>query len=64
MIPIVIGALNTVPKGLVERLNNLGTKVRVKIVQITLLRPPSILRMVHKISRHLLSLRILWKTVS
>ena len=53
VIPILIGALGTVTKGLVKGLENLEIRERVETIQITaLLRSARILR------------RVQWKTIS
>ena len=60
--PIVIGALGTVIKGLVQELEDLEIMGRVKTVQTTaLLR---ILRRVPETWGDLLSLKLQWKTIS
>ena len=65
IIPIVIGALGTVTKGLVQGLEVLGITGRVVTVQIrALLRFARILRRVLETWEDLLSLKLQWKTTS
>ena len=65
IIPIVIGALETVTKGLLKGLEELEVGGRVETVQTTaLLRTVRILRRILEICGDLLSLRLQWKTIS
>ena len=65
VISIVIGALGTVIKGLVQGLEDLEITGRVETIQTAaLLRSARILRRVLEIWGDLLSLKLLWKTVS
>ena len=65
IIPIVIGALGKVTKGLVQGREDLKITGRVETVQTTaLLRSARILRRVQKIWGDLLSLKLQWKTIS
>ena len=65
IIPIVIGALGTVTKGLVQGLNDLEIMGRVEIVQTTaLLRSARIRRSVQETWGDLLSLKLQWETIS
>ena len=58
-IPIVIGALGTVTKGLVKGLEDLEIRGRVEAIQTTaLLRAARILTRVQETSRNLLSLKL------
>ena len=64
MIPIVIGALGTNPKGLVKGLENLEIGGQVETTQTTaLLRSDRVLRNVPETWGHLLSLKLQWKTI-
>ena len=64
IIPIVIGALGTVTKGLVQGAEDLEVTERVKTVQTTaLLRSTKILRNVQETWRDLLSLKLQGKTI-
>ena len=59
LIPIIIGALNTVTKGLIKGLEDLEIKGRVETIQTTaLLKLARILRRVLKTCEDLLSLRL------
>ena len=65
MIPIVIGSLATVIKGLEQGLEDLEIRGRVETTQTTaLLRSARILRRVLDTSGNLLSLKLQWKTIS
>ena len=65
IVPIVIGALGTVTKGLLKGLKNLEVGVWVETIQTTaLLRTARILRRVLEIWGDLLSLKLHWKTIS
>ena len=65
IVPIVIGALVTVTKGLLKGLENLEVGGRVVTIQTTaLLRTARILRRVLDIWGDLLSLKLQWKTIS
>ena len=65
VIAIVIGALGTVIKGLVQGLPDLEVRRRVEKIQTTaLLRWVSIVKVVLETWGDLLSLRIQWKTIS
>ena len=47
VIPVVVGALGTIPKGLVKRLENLEIRGKVETIQVTaLLRSAGMLRRV------------------
>ena len=62
--PIVIGALGTLTKGLLQGLKDLEIRGRVKTIQTTaLLRSARILRRVLETWRDLLSLKIQWETI-
>ena len=64
VIPIVIGSLGTILKGLVRGLNELEIRRRTETIQTTaLLRSTRILRSVLKTWGHLLSLSLMWKTI-
>ena len=64
VIPIVIGALGTVTKGLIKRLEDLEIKGRVETIQTTaLLRWAGILRKVLETCRDLLPLKLQWETI-
>ena len=64
IIPVVIGALGTVIKGLVQGLEDLEIRGRVEIIQTTaLLRLTRILRRVLLTWGDLLSLKLQWKTL-
>ena len=63
VIPIVIGALGTVTKGLIQELEDLKITGRVETFQTTaLLRSARILRRVLEIWGDLLSLKLQWET--
>ena len=64
IIPIVIGAFGTVPKGLLKGLEDLELGGRVEIIQTTaLLKTARILRRVQYTWGDLLSLNLQWKTI-
>ena len=64
-IPIVIGSLGTVTKGLVQRLKVLEITGQVETIQTTtLLRSARILRRVLETWGDFLSLKLQWKTIS
>ena len=65
IIAIVIGVFGTVTKGLLYGLEDLEVGGRVETIQTTaLLRPVRILRRVLETWGDLLSLKLLWKTIS
>ena len=65
IVPIVIGALGTITKGLLKSLEDLGVGGRVETIQMTaLLRTARILRRVLETWGDLLSLKLQWKTIS
>ena len=65
IVPIVIGALGTVTKGLLKGLDDLEVSGRVETIQTTaLLRTARILRRVLETWGDLLSLKLQWKTIS
>ena len=65
IVPIVIGALGTITKGLLKGLEDLEVGGRVETIQTTaLLRTARILRRVLETWGDLLSLKIQWKTIS
>ena len=65
IVPIVIGALGTVTKGLLKGLEDLEVRGRVETIQTTaLLRTARILRRVLETWGNLLSLKLQWKTIS
>ena len=65
IVPIVIGALGTITKGLLKDLEDLEVVGRVETIQTTaLLRTARILRRVLETWGDLLSLRLQWKTIS
>ena len=65
IVPIVIGALGTMTKGLLKGLDDLEVGGRVETIQMTaLVRKARILRWVLEIWGDLLSLRLQWKTIS
>ena len=65
IVPIVIGALGTVTKGLLKGLEDLEVSGRVETIQtIALLRTARILRRVLETWGDLLSLKLQWKTIS
>ena len=64
IVPIVIGALGTVTKGLLKSLEDLEIGGRVDTIQTTaLLRTARILRRVLETWGDLLSLKLQWKTI-
>ena len=64
-IPIIIGALGTVTKGLVQGVEDLEIKVWMETIQtIALLRYARIPRKVLETSENLLSLKLQWKSIS
>ena len=64
IVPIVIGALGTVTKGLLKGLVDLEVGGRVETIQTTtLLKTARILRRVLETWGDLLSLRLQWKTI-
>ena len=64
IVPIVIGALGTVIKGLLKGLEDLEVSERVETIQTTaLLRTARILRQVLETWGDLLSLKLQWKTI-
>ena len=65
IIPIIIGALVTVTKGLIKGLEDLEMKGQVETIETTaLLRSAKILRKVLKTWGNSLSLKLQWKTIS
>ena len=65
IVPIVIGALGTITKGLLKGLENLGVSRRVETIQTTALpRTARILIQVLETWGDLLSLKLQWKTIS
>ena len=65
IVPIVIGALGTVTKGLLKGLEDLEIGGQVETIQmIALLWPVRILRRVLETWGDLLSLKLQWKTIS
>ena len=65
IVPIVIGALGTITKGLLKGLEDLEVGRRVETIQTTaLLRTARILRRVLETWGDLLSLKLQWKTIS
>ena len=65
IVPIVIGALGTITKGLLKGLEDEEVGARVETIQTTaLLRTARILRRVLKTWGDLLSLKLQWKTIS
>ena len=65
IVPIVIGALSTITKGLLKGLEDLEVGGRVETIQTTaLLRTGRILRRVLETWGDLLSLKLQWKTIS
>ena len=65
IVPIVIGALGTITRGLFKGLEDLEVGGRVEIIQTTaLLRTARILRRVLETWGDLLSLKFQWKTIS
>ena len=64
IVPIMIGALDTITKGLLKSLEDLEVGGRVETIQTTaLLRTARILRRVLE-TWDLLSLKLQWKTIS
>ena len=64
VIPIVINALGTVTKGLVQRLDDLEIREREETIQtIALLRSARILRKILETCGNMLLLGLLWKTI-
>ena len=65
VIPIVIGALGTVTKALIQRLDDLEIREQVETIRTTTLtRSARILRRVLESWRDLLSLKLLWEAIS
>ena len=65
IVPIVIGALGTVTKGLFKGLGDMEVGGRVETIQMTtLLRTARILRRVLESWGDLLSLQLQWKTIN
>ena len=65
IVPIVIGALGTITKGLLKGLEDLEVGGRVETIQTTaLLRTARILRRVLETWGDLLSLKLQWETIS
>ena len=65
IVPFVIGAFGTITKGLLKGLEDLEVGERVETIQMTaLLRTARILRRVLETWGNLLSLKLLWKTIS
>ena len=65
IVPIVIGALGTVTKGLLKSLEDLEVGGRVETIQTTaLLRTARNMRRVLETWGDLLSLKLQWKTIS
>ena len=65
IVPIVIGAFGTVTKGLLKGLDDWVVGGRVETIQMTaLLKTVRILRRVLETWGDLLSLKLLWKTIS
>ena len=65
IVPIVIGELDTITKGLLKGLENLDVGGRVETMQTTaLLRTARNLRRVLETWGDLLSLKLQWKTIS
>ena len=65
IVPIVIGALGTITKGLLKGLEDLEKGGRTETIQTTaLLRTVRILRRVLETWGDLLSLKLQWKTMS
>ena len=65
IVPIVVGALGTITKGLLKGLEDLEVGRRVENIQTTaLLRTARILRRVLETWENLLSLKLQWKTIS
>ena len=65
LIPIIIGILGIVTKGLVQGLEDLEIRGRLETIENTaLLRSARILRRVLETWRHLLSLQLQWETIN
>ena len=65
IVPIVIGALGIITKGLLKSLEDLEVGGRLETIQMTaLLGTARILRRVLEIWGDLLSLKLQWKTIS
>ena len=65
VVPIVVGAFGTIPKGLVKSLEELEIREPVEIIQPTaLLKSNRIPRRVLETWEDLLSLKLRWKTIS
>ena len=65
IVPIVIGVLGTITKGLLKGLEDLEVGGRVETIQTTaLLRMARILRWVLETWGDLMSLKLQWKTIS
>ena len=65
IIPIVIGAIGTVTKGLLKGLEDLEVGGQAETIQTTtLLRTARILRRVLEAWGHLLSLKLQWKSIN
>ena len=65
IVPILIGALGTVTKGLLKGREDLEVSGQVETIQTTaLLRTARILRRVLETWGNLLSLKLQWKTIS
>ena len=65
IVPIVIGALGTITKGLLKGLEDLKIGGRAETIQMTaLLRTARILKRVLETWEGLLSLKLQWKTIS
>ena len=65
IVPIVIGAFGTIPKGLFKGLEDLEVGGRVETIQMTaLLRTDRILKRVLETWGDLLSLKLQWKTIT
>ena len=65
IVPIVIGALGTITKGLLKGLEDMEVGGRVETIQtIALIRTSRILRRVLETWGDLLSLKLQWKTIS
>ena len=62
VIPIVIGALGTIPKGLVSGLEELEIRRQMETIKTTALLRSA--RRVQKTWRDLLSLKFQWETIS
>ena len=64
VIPIVVGALRTIPEELLKRLENLERSGKVEAIQTTALsRSAWILRRILEIWEDLLSLKLNWETI-